>query len=87
MVALAAAWSLCFFKSPCLGDAILNAIGIPVWSPAESGAHITPLFSLPVVIAAVFIAKRNPEGLFTKVSLVFSSLMIIFYSVSVLYIF
>ncbi len=85
LVAAAAAWSLCFFKSPCLGDMILNAIGIPVWSPADSGAHITPFFSLPVLIAAVFVAKKNPAGFFSKVSLIFSSLMIIFYSVSVLY--
>ncbi len=85
LVLAAAAWSLCLSKSPCLGDYILNALGIPVWSPADSGPHLTPFFSLPVVVAAVVIAKRHAAGFFSKVSLILSSMMIIFLTVTFLY--
>ncbi len=85
LVLAAAAWSLSLAKSPCLGDYLLNALGIPVWSPADSGPHFTPFFSLPVIIAAVIIAKRHPAGFFSKVSLILSSLMIIFLTVTFLY--
>ena len=85
LVLVAAAWSISLSKSPCLGDLILSAIGIPVWTPSDPGPHITPFFSLPLLIAAVVIAKRHTAGFFSKISLILSSLMIIFLTVTFLY--
>ena len=87
LAAIATAWSVSYFESPCLGDYILSMIGSPLWTSVDSGIHLTPFFSIPILIAAIIIAKRNVSGFFSKASLILSSLMIIFLSVTVLYMF
>ena len=86
LAAIAAAWSVSYFESPCLGDYILSMIGSPLWTSVDSGIHLTPFFSIPILIAAIVIAKRNISGFFSKASLILCSLLIIFLSVSILYI-
>ena len=68
LVVLALAWccNLPILNGKCLGDIVLNFIGLPTWSNGTTGLHITIFWSLLLFIPAFFIAIRNKKDLFAK---------------------
>ena len=68
LVVLALAWccNLPILNGKCLGDIVLNFLGLPTWSNGTTGLHITIFWSLLLLIPAFFIAIRNKKDLFAK---------------------
>ena len=86
MVIISLAWSISFSKNACLGDHILQIIGVPAWSSANSGLHYTPFYSIPVLVIASIIAAKNFKSYLAKASIVLASILILFFILSVFYI-
>ena len=68
LTAIALAWccNLPILNGKCLGDIVLNFLGLPTWSNGTTGLHITIFWSLLLLIPAFFIAIRNKKDLFAK---------------------
>ena len=68
LTAIALVWccNLPILNGKCLGDIVLNFIGLPTWSNGTTGLHITIFWSLLLFIPAFFIAIRNKKDLFAK---------------------
>ena len=79
LVMLALAWccNLSILNGKCLGDIILNVIGLQTWSNGTTGLHITIFWSLLLFIPAFFIAIRNKKDLFAKSAMWISGLFCI----------
>ena len=76
LVVLALAWccNLPILNGKCLGDIVLNFLGLPTWSNGTTGLHITIFWSLLLLIPAFFIAIRNKKDLFAKSAMWISGL-------------
>jgi hypothetical protein len=62
---LAIVWSF-NIKEFCLGDIILNTIGLPAWSGGNYGTHYTVFYSLIFLIPSIIIGYKYPSDLFAK---------------------
>lgn len=54
------------FKGQCIGDAVLNAIGLRAWSEGTQGIHYTVFYSLIFFVPSAAIASVHREHLFAK---------------------
>lgn len=62
-VMLALLWS-CNIRGFCIGDFVLNHLGLPAWSEGTSGMHYTVFWGLPLYITAFLLGHRYPSHLF-----------------------
>lgn len=65
LTALAIVWSFTI-NDFCIGDNILNLIGIPAWSGKNMGTHYTPYYSLIFLIPAFILGKKYPNHILAK---------------------
>lgn len=54
------------FKGRCIGDAVLDAVGLRAWSEGSRGVHYTVFYSLIFFVPSVAIASVHREHLFAK---------------------
>ena len=66
--ALAFFWSAEFGRGICLGDHVLQKIGLPSWTNGSTGFHLTLLYSLVFLIPAFILANKYPDHLLAKTS-------------------
>lgn len=66
LVMLTLIWNcnLPILNGKCLGDIVLNYLGLPTWSIGTFRLHITIYWSLILLIPAFFIAIMNKKDLF-----------------------
>ena len=76
LVVLALAWccNLPILNGKCLGDIVLNFLGLQTWSNGTTGLHITIFWSLLLLIPAFFIAICNQKDLFAESAMWISGL-------------
>lgn len=61
---MALVWCWSFPKGFCLGDSILNMLGIPAWSGGASGFHYTLWYSLIFLIPAAVLGIKFSQDRF-----------------------
>ena len=50
----------------CIGDAVLNSIGLKAWSNGNSGNHLTIIYSLIFFVPALVLSLKFKEHFGTK---------------------
>lgn len=82
LVAFGVIWAFSF-KGFCLGDTILNSIGLKSWSNGTVGTHYSVFYSLIFFASAFFVSAKYPDCYFSKlgktVSLVLSIILMILF--------
>jgi hypothetical protein len=68
-------WSVDIKGQFCLGDRILNAIGLPGWSNGNSGDHYTIIYALIFLIPSIIVGFKFPNDLFAKTGKVTSIIL------------
>lgn len=59
----------------CLGDIILNRMGVKAWSNGTSGIHYTVFYSLIFLIPAIAISFKFPKDLFAQIGKIASVIL------------
>ncbi|MBA4687748.1 MAG: hypothetical protein H2184_11390 [Candidatus Galacturonibacter soehngenii] len=72
---LAVIWSVNIKRQFCLGDSILNTLGLPAWSNGNSGSHYTIIYSLLFLIPSIIVGYKFPNDLFAKTAKVASMIL------------
>ena len=54
------------FNSICIGDIVLNAMGLKAWSNGDSGVHYTIIYSLIFFIPSLLFGKRYKDDFGAK---------------------
>lgn len=67
-ILLAFLWSANLKNGVCIGDNILNYMGLPIWTNGDTGFHFTLFYSLVFLIPAFILAYKYPNHLFAKIS-------------------
>jgi hypothetical protein len=75
LFALGVIWSANIKRQFCLGDIILNAIGLPAWSNGNSGNHYTIIYALIFLIPSILVGYKFPDDLFAKTGKVSSMIL------------
>lgn len=75
LFALGVIWSANINRQFCLGDSILNAIGLPAWSNGNSGSHYTIIYALIFLIPSIIVGYKFPNDLFAKTGKVASMIL------------
>lgn len=83
-ILLAFLWSADLNNNVCIGDNILNYIGLPIWTNGDTGFHFTLFYSLIFLIPAFILAYKHPNHLFAKISKMISLIGI--FAVSIFFI-
>ena len=68
-------WSL-EIRGFCLGDIVLNFIGLRAWTNVDSGIHLTVFYSLLFFIPALIVGYKYKESFGSKVGRVMSFIFI-----------
>ncbi|MGE4514490.1 MAG: hypothetical protein AB7E26_11835, partial [Chryseobacterium sp.] len=68
LVILTFFWSIELKNGDCIGDNILQKIGLPFWTNGSTGFHLTLFYSLIFLIPAFILANKYPDHLFSKTS-------------------
>jgi len=65
----------------CLGDIVLNSVGLRAWTNVDTGLHLTVFYSLIFFIPALLVSYRYKENFGSKtgriVSIIFIGLLLI----------
>lgn len=64
-VVLALVWNL-------IGDSAAAALGLPAWSQGSTGLHLTPFYSLILLIPAVLLGVKFPLHRFARLGAAFA---------------
>lgn len=59
-------WGFTWNHSFCLGDFVLNAIGLKSWSNGNSGTHYAVLYSLFFLVPSAVIGIKFPDSRLAK---------------------
>ena len=59
-------WGITLKYSFCLGDIVLNSIGLKAWSSGSSGTHYAVFYSLIFLIPSAVIGMKFPENMLAK---------------------
>ena len=54
------------FNSICIGDIVLNSVGLKAWSNGESGVHYTIFYSLIFFVPSFWFGKKFNEDFGAK---------------------
>ncbi len=78
LVMLAVLWScnLSLFDGKCLGDYVLNSLGVPAWSNGDTGIHYSVYYSLILLIPAFILGNKKPSDLFAAFGKWLSGIML-----------
>ena len=80
LVIIAFIWSYTIFGY-CLGDTILNVLGIPAWSNRATGIHYTIFYSFVFLIPAIILGAKKNNDLFSGVgkwsAIIFSVILLV----------
>jgi hypothetical protein len=76
-------WSFSI-NNVCIGDLILNSLGVKTWSETNTGIHYTVFYSCLFFVAAFIIATLNKKDFGAKLGRVVSAIVI---AISVLSVF
>jgi len=60
------AWCVRYKNAFCLGDTVLNHIGLKAWSNGNSGSHLAIIYSLIFFIPALVLSIKYKEHFGTK---------------------
>jgi len=83
LFAIAAFWSFSIrsLGNFCLGDTVLNTLGLKAWSNGNPRTHYTIFYAALFLIPAIFIASKYPNHLLAKtgkiLSIVFVCLILV----------
>ena len=59
-------WDITLKYSFCLGDIVLNSIGLKAWSSGSSGTHYAVFYSLIFLIPSAVIRMKFPDNMLAK---------------------
>ena len=64
IIAIICSCNIGWFDNLCLGDVVLNYIGIPCWSNGTSGTHYTVFYGLVFFVPALTFGMWKKNDLF-----------------------
>ena len=73
------------FNNICIGDTILNYIGLKAWSNINSGIHYTVFYSLLFFIPSLIIGYKFQDDFGSKIGKILSIIIIILIVVTSLF--
>ena len=74
LTAIGIAWAFSF-RGICIGDIVLDFIGINAWSNGNSGTHYTVYYSLAFFIPAFLLGLKRKNDFGAKVGMVISAII------------
>jgi putative effector of murein hydrolase LrgA (UPF0299 family) len=68
-------WSL-EIQGFCLGDIVLNFIGLRAWTNVDTGLHLTVFYSLLFFVPALILSYKHKENIGSKIGRILSIIFI-----------
>jgi hypothetical protein len=56
----------------CLGDIVLNSVGLRAWTNGDTGLHLTIFYSLILIVPALIIGYKYKDNFASKIGRVLS---------------